>query len=127
MKELQAKQEEALGTINWSILFLVLLIVGVLLSFSATLEQRRGLAESLRCHREDTTDVSAKRWAASALIVGTTGFFAWLACRSAMEAQRQETCVEQRSAQANLLASVLVFAAALVRLGDLKLMTQAAA
>lgn len=121
MEELRAKQEEELETVNWSILFLILLIIGVLLSFSATLEQRSGLLEALCCRREDTTDVSAKRWAASALIVGTTGFFAWLACRAARETAGQGTCGEQRSAQANLLASVLVFAAALIRLNDLKL------
>lgn len=123
MEELQAKQEE-LETVNWSILFLILLILGVLLSFSATLEQRSGLLEALCCRQEDAADVSAKRWAASALIVGTTGFFTWLACRSAKEAKEQGSCANQRSAQANLLASVLVFIAALVRLSDLKLTIQ---
>lgn len=126
MKELQAKQEE-LETVNWSILFLILLILGVMLSFSATLEQRNGLVGALCCKREDTADVSGKRWAASALVVGATGFFTWLACRSAKAAKEQETCANQRSTQANLLASALVFVAALVRLSDLKLAIQESA
>ena len=120
MKELRAKQEEELETMNRSIMFLFLLIIGVLLSFSAALEQRGGLIEELCCRREEAVDVSAKRMAASALIVGATGFFAWLACRSAGEAAKQDSCAGRRSAQANLLASVLVFAAALIRWDDLK-------
>lgn len=119
MEEMQEKRDE-LATMNRTILFLILLILGVLISFSATLEQRNGLAEALCCHREDTTDVSAKRCAANALIVGTTGYFAWLACQSAKEAQKQGDCSARRSAQANLLASVLVFVAALIRLDDFR-------
>ena len=119
MEETRAEQREELATLNGSILVLLILIAGVLLSFSATVEQRDGLAKALCCCREDTTDVFSKRWVASFLIVATTGFFAWLACRSVKETQDREDCVEQRSAHANLLAAILVFVAALVRLNDL--------
>lgn len=121
MDEPQTEEKENLAILDWSILFLLLLIAGVLLSFSATAEQRNGLAQALCCQQEDTTDVFSKRWAASILIVGTTGFFAWLACQTMQKTQRQGDCGEKRSARANLLASVLVFVAALVRLNDLKL------
>lgn len=55
------------------------------------------------------------------LVAGATGFFAWVACRSTKKTLRQGSCRAQRSAQANLLAAVLVFAAALIRLNDLEL------
>lgn len=121
IKEPQTEQKEELATLDWSILFLLLLIAGVLLSFSATVEQRNGLAQALCGQREETADVFSKRWTASILIVGTTGFFAWLACRSAKETQCRGDCADRRSAQANLLASILVFVAALIRLNDLEL------
>lgn len=114
------EQREELATLNWSIVFLLLLIMGVLLSFSATVEQRDGLARLLRCGREDTTDVYPQRRLASVLVTGVTGFFAWVACRSAQKAQCRGDCLEQQSAQSNLLAAVLVFAAACIRLEDLE-------
>lgn len=120
MEELQEQQAEGLETLNWSILFLLILIVGVLLSFAATVKQRDGLARSLCCGQEDDTDVTALRLPANLLIVGTTGFFAWLACRSAGQAEEEGDCARKRSARANLLAAVLVFVAALIRLDDLR-------
>lgn len=121
MEESQLEQKDALATLDWSILFLLLLIVGVLLSFAATVEQRDGLARLVCCGQEDTTDVFSTRWLVSILVVGATGFFAWVACRSAKKTMCQGGCAEQRSARANLLAAVLVFAAALIRLNDLEL------
>lgn len=124
MEESQLEQKDALATLDWSVLFLLLLIAGVLLSFAATVEQRDGLAKLLCCGQEDTTDVFSARWLAGILVVGATGFFAWVACRSAKKTLHQGTCAEQRSAQANLLASVLVFVAALIRLNDLELISR---
>lgn len=121
MEESQLEQKDELATLGWTVLFLLLLIVGVLLSFSATVEQRDGLARLVCCGQEDTTDVFSTRWLASILVVGATGFFAWAACRSMKKTQCQGSCTQQRSAQANLLASVLVFVAALIRLNDLEL------
>lgn len=121
MEESQLEQRDELATLDWTILFLLLLIVGVLLSFSATVEQRGSLARLLCCGQENTADVFSTRWVASALVVGATGFFAWVACRSAKKTHCQGDCAEKRSAQANLLASVLVFVAALIRLNDLEL------
>lgn len=121
MEESQLEQRDELATLDWSILFLLLLIVGVLLSFSATVEQRNGLARLLCCGQEDTTDVFSTRWLVGVLVVGATGFFAWVACRSMKKTLCQGDCTAQRSAQANLLAAVLVFAAALIRLNDLEL------
>ena len=117
---MEQEQEEELESLNWTALFLLLLIVAVLISFLATVEQRNGLIQALYCQQENATNVFSKRWTASALVVGATGFFAWLACRGANDARAQGDCTKQRSAHANLLAAVLVFVAALVRLNDLK-------
>lgn len=120
MEESQWEQKDNLAALNWSILFLLLLIAGVLLSFAATVEQRDSLARLLCCRQEDGTDVFPVRRLASILVAGGTGFFAWLACRSAKRVELQGSCRERSSAQANLLAAVLVFAAALIRLCDLE-------
>ena len=121
MEESQLEQKDELATLGWTVLFLVLLIVGVLLSFSATVEQRDGLARLVCFGQENTTDVFSTRWLASILVTGATGFFAWAACRSMKKTLCQGDCGEKRSAQANLLASILVFVAALIRLNDLEL------
>ncbi len=121
MEESQPEQKEPLATLDWSILFLLLLIGGVLLSFAAAVEQRDGLARQVCCGLEDTTDVFPARWLAGILAAGATGFFAWVACSSMKKTLRGGDCAEQRSARANLLAAVLVFAAALIRLNDLAL------
>ena len=106
---------------DWVILFLVLLIFGILLSLRATVEERDDLLYDLCCDRERETDVFFLRWAAGALVIGGTGFFAWLACRAmgeALESADEETVI---SARTNLLAALLVFGAAVLRLGDLKM------
>ena len=114
------EQKEELATLDWSILFLLLLITGILLSFSATVEQRDALAQLLCYGREDTTDVYPQRRLASVLVTGATGFFAWVACRSAQRARCQGSCLERQSTHANLLAAFLVFGAACIRLEDLE-------
>lgn len=114
----ETKQE--LAQVNWSILFLVLLIFGILLSFAATVEERDGLLDAL-CHGEEgAVNVFPLRWASSALVTGGTGFFAWLACRNLSAALASGDRDEIGSARTNLLAALMVFGAAVLRLGDLK-------
>ncbi len=116
----EQEQCNQLESLNDSILVLLLLIAGVLLSFSATVDQRNTLAQTLCGEYANTTDPLPKRRFASILIAGTTGFFAWLAAHGMTSAQHG-TCSDRRSAQANLIAAVLVFVAALIRLNDLNL------
>ena len=114
------ERQQELVQINWSILFLVLLIFGILLSFAATVKERDALAETLRDGEECSVNVLPLRWASSALVTGGTGFFAWLACRAvtdALETGDEDTIA---SARTNLLAALMVFGAAVLRLGDLK-------
>lgn len=114
------EEREELETLNQSVLFLLVLIAAVLLSFAATVRQRDGLARALCCRQEDTTDVFALRWPAAILVAFSTGWFAWQACRAVGALSGQESCAQRRSAHANLLAAILVFVAGLVRLDDLK-------
>lgn len=121
MAETQEEQENALATLDWSLLFLILLILGVLISFAATSIQREGLARNLLCGQsEEIPDVFPLRWRTGVLSVGATAFFALLARRTLNEALEQDDCAQQRSAKANALASALVLAATLIRLDDLE-------
>lgn len=112
--------QQELAQANWSILFLVLLIFGILLSFKATVEERDGLVDTLCGGEKCAVNVFPLRWAASALVTGGTGFFAWLACRGLSSALASGERVEIGSARTSLLAALMVFGAALLRLGDLK-------
>lgn len=112
--------QQELAQVNWSILFLVLLIFGILLSFAATVEERDGLLNVLCGGEENTVNVLPLRWASSALVTGGTGFFAWLACRAMGNALASGDRDAIGSARTNLLAALMVFGAAVLRLGDLK-------
>ena len=110
-----------LEQINTSLGFLLLILFSVSLSFLSLSRQRGALCLTL-AGREDRAelvgDVYCIRLAASSLIVGALGYFFTLAlenCRSA------DPCdpAAARSAFRNLLAGLLVLAAALIRLFDL--------
>lgn len=116
MEEVQGAQGEALSALNWSVVFLLLLIVGILLSFAATAAQRDSAA---RGRPAEEPDVFPLRWRAGVLSVGATAFFALLARRTLGQALEGEDCAQRRSAKANALASALVLAATLIRLDDL--------
>ena len=103
-----------LRTAEQSALFLVLLIFSLLLSLWAAVRQRDQLAAG-----ETPEQVFPVRMGASALVVGSLGFFLCLALRTSRQAARGEDPAARRSAERNLAAAVLVFAAALIRLWDL--------
>lgn len=121
MEETQEEQENALAALDWSILFLILLILGLLLSFAATSAQRDSLARNLLCGQtEEAPDVFPLRWRTGVLSAGAAGFFALLSGWTLKEALKGGDCAQQRSARANALASALVLAATLIRLDDLE-------
>lgn len=103
-----------LRTAEQSVLFLVLLIFSLLLSLWAAVRQRDQLAAG-----ETPTQVFPVRMGASALVVGSLGFFLCLSLRTARAAAQGEDPAARRSADRNLAAALLVFAAALLRLWDL--------
>lgn len=115
----QEELREQLCTVEESIRFLVLIVVGVLLSFQATMIQRSAILTELRGGEGDTSSVYPLRHMANSLIVGALGFFLCLAIKTWRE-QDGEDCGEARTANAGLWAALLVFAAAVIRYEDLE-------
>ena len=100
-----------------ALLFLLFLLASVLLSYWASRIQRDGLCRVIRgAPPQSVPDVFPIRMGASALVVGSLGFFLCLAVQSAREGGDGAA---RRSACTNLQASLLVFVAALLRLDDL--------
>lgn len=119
MEETQ-KQElcQQLHTVDTSLVFLVLLILSVCLSWKATAIQRGGLCDILLGKTEDVPDVYPIRLVASAIVVGALVFFFGLALDTWQESREQDQ-LARCSADRNLWASLFVLAAALIRLCDL--------
>ena len=109
---------EQLELVDTDLGFLFLIVLSVLLSFLATSRQRDGLCLRLRGEEQaaqQAENVAPLRLAASALVVGSLGFFfqqALDACRSA----DPEDETARRSAWLNLIAGFLVLLASLIRL-----------
>lgn len=105
-----------------AVVFLLVLLCSLLLSLSASLTQRRQLRLALAGRTEEAAAVPSvlpvRRWA-SVLAVGSLGFFLCLAIQAWRDLTPETGCAARRSAGRNLWASVLVLAAAVVRLDDL--------
>lgn len=114
-------RREDLETMDVSLIFLFLIIFSVLLSLWSALIQREQLRLALD-GRDDSHLPSAGgiRLRASSITVGCLGFFLCLALETRRRAQAEGTATEQRSAQANVWASLLVLLSAILRLVDLK-------
>lgn len=99
-----------LAQANKSLFFLTVLLGSILLSWRALWLQRQGLC------RGEETDVTGLRLAASALVVLSLAVFFCLALHNRRDAAGTEG---EASAGRNMLASLLVLLAALLRLGEL--------
>lgn len=95
---------------NKSLFFLTVLLGSILLSWQALWLQREGLC------RGEETDVFRLRLAASVLVVLSLAVFFCLALQGRRNA---EGTAGEGSAAVNVLASLLVLLAALLRLGEL--------
>lgn len=93
-----------------SLFFLTVLLGSILLSWRALRLQRQGLC------RGEETDVTGLRLAASVLVVLSLSVFFCLALQGWREAAGTDG---EASAATNVLASLLVLLAALLRLGEL--------
>lgn len=112
--------EEQLDTLDDTVFFLVVIIASVLLSLWATLRQRQAVGLTLRGEEAAAQRAGAVipiRFTASALVLGALGYFLCLAVRVWEDACRG---ADPASAKANLWASILVLAAAIVRWRDLR-------
>ena len=112
---------EALRKVNASLPFLVLIVFATLLSLGTVVFQKGQLCRTL-----EGGDVSGEppvypiKRAAGAIIVGALGFFLCLALDTLGKARAGDDPVARRSAQVNVLASLLVLAAAILRLDDIE-------
>ena len=107
---------EQLRTVDESLLFLLLIVLSVLLSYWGVRIQREGLCRTLQGDAEGAAAlprVFPIRLSASALVVGALGFFLCLALKTERETARGGTPAARRSACTNLWASLFVFLAAL--------------
>ena len=111
-----------LGDADGAVVFLLVLICSLLLSLGASLAQRHQLRLALCGRTEEAAAVPpvlpVRRWA-SVLAVGSLGFFLCLAIQAWRDLTPETGCAERQSARRNLWASILVLAAAAVRLDDL--------
>ena len=109
---------EQLRTVDESLLFLLLIVLSVLLSYWGVRIQREGLCRTLQGDAEGAAAlprVFPIRLSASALVVGALGFFLCLALKTERETARGGTPAARRSACTNLWASLFVFLAAMPR------------
>ena len=116
------EEREARDTVDRSIVFLISIIASVLLSLWATLIQRDQLRLTLAgCEKEaaGVPNVYPIRRFASALVIGSLGFFLCLAQAALKRARAGDDPAAVRSAEIGSLASLLVLAAAVIRLLDL--------
>lgn len=114
--------ERGLLQLDGSVFFLLLLILSVLFSFWSLLLQRRQVAAALR--GEDVEEIPSPlppKRASSALVIGSLGFFLRLALTNLERAQSEPDPLALHTARLNVLASVLVLGAALLRFYDLLL------
>lgn len=120
MEEREELKQE-LGTLNVSLMFLLLIIFAVLLSLWSALIQRRQLELALEGgDPSEVPPVEPIRCAGSAITVGCLGFFLCLALTTSRQAQAGNDPAARRSAQVNVWASLLVLLAAIIRLVDLQ-------
>lgn len=116
------KLERQRSDADGAVVFLLVLLCSLLLSLSASLTQRCQLRLALAGRTEEEAAVPSvlpvRRWA-SVLAVGSLGFFLCLAIQAWRDLTPEASCADRQSAGRNLWASILVLAAAVVRLDDL--------
>lgn len=130
MKGETGRLKKDLETIETALGFLLLIIAGTLLSFRTVLRQREALCLTLAGEAQaaaEVGDVYAVRRVASAIFVGSTGYFLCQALSTWQTAQAGGDPVARRSARTNLWAAIFVLVAAVIRLMDLDFLRHCAA
>lgn len=123
MEDGQKALRDALELVDTDLGFLFLIVLSVLLSFRATVRQRDGLCLRLRGEEraaEQAEAVLPLRLGASALVVGSLGFYFMQALDTWQNTGSSDPAAS-RSARLNLIASFLVLLAGLIRLLDLNM------
>ena len=116
------KLERQRSDADGAVVFLLVLLCSLLFSLSASLTQRCQLRLALAGRTEEAAAAPSvlpvRRWA-SVLAVGSLSFFLCLAIQAWRDLPPETSCAQRQTAGRNLWASVLVLAAAVVRLDDL--------
>ena len=107
---------EQLRTVDESLLFLLLIVLSVLLSYWGVRIQREGLCRTLQ---GDAEGAAALPRVFPIRLSASLGLVLGLALKTERETARGGTPAARRSACTNLWASLFVFLAALLRLDDL--------
>ena len=108
--------DSALETVNTSIMFLVLLVLGILLSLKSVLLQRESLCTAREGGNTDCLEAPFPfQRASGAIAIGALGYFFTLALRGQSDACRTGSRDSIRLSQVNLWASLVVLAAAILR------------
>ncbi|HIT31295.1 MAG TPA: hypothetical protein IAC25_00420 [Candidatus Enterenecus stercoripullorum] len=113
----QETLRENLKTLDESSQFLIAIVASLLLSLRALLLQRGQVCAALAGETAPQRSVYPLRHTAGALTLGAVGFFLCLAARTLAQADPEDPAA-LCSARSGLAASVLVFAAAAIRLDD---------
>lgn len=117
----RSELKSALETVNCSIKFLLLFILGLLLSFYAILIQRRQLCLTLEGSSTDALPSPYPfQHAAGGITLGGLVYFFLLARQTYQTARSDDDTVAECLARWNLLASALVLIASVIRLWALE-------
>lgn len=117
----RSELKSALETVNCSIKFLLLFILGLLLSFYAILIQRRQLCLTLEGSSTDALPSPYPfQHAAGGITLGGLVYFFLLARQTYQTARSGDDTVAECLARWNLLASALVLIASAIRLWALE-------
>ena len=110
-----------LARLDTSLGFLLFIIASVLLSFWTVTVQRRALCQSLSGGTAELLpDIYPVRKTASAVLIGSLGFFLCLALNTLGEARTHGDPAAVRSADLNAWAALLVLMAEVLRWRDLQ-------
>ena len=121
----ETSYECALDTLNTAILFLILLVLGILLSLKSVLTQRESLCTIMEGVETDCLESPYPfQCAAGAITIGALGYFFTLALQSWNDACRSGDERAICLARMSLWAAVFVLCAAILRFLALKAVQQ---
>jgi len=120
----EATEEQLLGlsSLDTSLAFQIILLGSLLLSIYATTRQREGLCCEIAGDAErsaELADVFPFRCVGTAMAIGASGYFLWLALQGMGKLDSASTYAVRHSTELSILEAVLVLAAALVRMTNL--------
>lgn len=120
----EATEEQLLGlnSLDTSLAFQIILLGSLLLSIYATTRQRKGLCCEIEGNVEraaELADVFPFRCTGTAMAIGASGYFLWLALQGMGKLNSASTYAVRHSTELSILEAILVLVAGLVRMTNL--------